>query len=229
MTAEVPVNDRLDPSTPSGPPPDVAPPATTGRRRVLRRIAISALVGLIAGPAIWWQRTVTADPGLVFDGGANVFRNAPGGDLTGITRVWNSFGTDVDVDREAGAPLHAFFRLSNHGQRTVRIEAVPPRGFYYWGFDGAVVSPDPHALFAGADATQLRPFSLGPGESRAVRLDFHQASCDPAGLQEGFSRINALPVRYRILGHTRTATAPLGEVTIAVHTSGICDRPITDH
>jgi len=197
-------------------------------RRLGRRakLLLVTIIVALAGGGVWWHQGVTAAPGLSFDGGANVFRNAEGGDITGITRVENSFGTDVNVAYEAGAPLHGFFGLYNDGRRTVTIEAVPPRGFYYWAFDGAALSNDSRTALAGRDYVPFHPFRLRPGETRYVRLDFHSASCDPAGLQSGFSRIRSLPVRYRTLGVTRSATVPFDEVTIAVRTSGICDRPL---
>lgn len=200
-------------------------PRSRRRRRWLRVLGVVVAVG-VAGGGVWWQQAVTADPGLVFDGGANVFRNPQGGDLTGITRVENSFGTDVNVDYEAGGEIHGFFGLYNRGKRSVRIEAVPPEGFYYWAFDGAAMSKNWRTAFAGGAFTPLRPFTLRPGQTRYVRLDFHQATCDPAGLQDGSSRVDSLPVRYRVLGRTRTADVPLDEVSIAVQTIGICDRPL---
>jgi hypothetical protein len=180
----------------------------------------------LAGGGAWWQYAVTTDPGLVFDGGANVFRSEPGGDVTGITQVPNSFGTDVNVDYQGGAQLHGFFGLYNHGPRSVRIEAVPPEGLYYWAFDGLAVSRNWRTALAGLDYTPFRPFTLRAGETRYVRLDFHQATCDPGALQDGFSRLDSLPVRYRTLGRSRTVDVPFDQVTIAIHASGACDHPL---
>jgi hypothetical protein len=195
-----------------------------GRRAA--RILVLIVVGALAGGGLWWHRAVTADPGLSFDGGPNVFRNAEGGDITGITRVENSFGTDVNVAYQPGAPLHGFFGLYNRGHRTVTIEAVGHRGFYYWAFDGAALSRDWRTALFGRDYGPFRPFRLRPGETRYVRLDFHSATCDPAGLQSGSSRIVTLPVRYRTLGVTRTATVPFDRVSIGLETMGICDHPL---
>lgn len=198
------------------------------RRRLGRwaKVLIGGLVVALAGGGVWWHQAVITDPGLVFDGGPNVFRAVDGGDITGITRVENSFGTDVNVKPEANGQLHGFFGLHNHGSRPVRIEAVPPQGFYYWAFDGAAVSKDWRTTAVGRNYAPFRPFTLRPGQTRSVRLDFHQADCDPAGLQDGSSRIDSLPVRYRTLGVTRTADVPFDEVTIAVQTVGSCDRPL---
>jgi hypothetical protein len=194
------------------------------RRRALGA-ALAVVVGAV-GAGAWWNRAVTADPGLILVGGANVFRNKAGGDVNGITQVTNSFGTDVNVAYEAGSGIHAFFGLSNRGRRTVRIEGMAPEGFYYWGLDGVAVSEDLRTGSYGGEYKPFQPFTLRPGETRAVRVDFRQASCDPAGLQDGSSRLDSLPVRYRTLGWTRTADLPFEEVTIAVRTMGVCDRPL---
>jgi hypothetical protein len=200
------------------------------QRRIGRRaqILIVTLVAVLAGGGAWWHRAVTADPGLSFDGGPNVFRNAEGGDITGITRVENSFGTDVDVAYQPDAPLHGFFGLYNRGHRTVTIEAVPPRGFYYWAFDGPALSKDWRTALAGQNYGPFHPFRLRPGETHYLRLDFHTARCDPAGLQSGSSRIVSLPLRYKVLGVTRTTTVPFNEVSIGLQTLGACDHPLTD-
>jgi hypothetical protein len=193
-----------------------------GRTGILIVVVLVAL----AGGGLWWHGAVTADPGLSFDGGGNVFRTAEAGDVTGITRVENSLGADVNVAYQAGAPLHAFFGLYNDGPRTVTVEALPRQGFYYWAFDGAAVSTNPQTAFVGRDYTPFRPFRLRRGETRYVRLDFHTAICDPAGLQSGSSRIVSLPVRYRTLGVTRTATVPFERLSIGVLTIGRCDHPL---
>ena len=211
-------------------PDDIAvahPRPRRPRRRApgARTVVGLAVIGLTAG-GLWWQQAVTAGPGLVFDGGANVFRSPQGGDLTGIERWENSFGTDVDVAYEPGGKIHGFFGLYNRGRRTVRIEAVPPEGFYYWAFDGAAVSEKWQTASAGGDYTPFRPFTLRPGETRYVRLDFHQATCDIAGLRAGSSRVDSLRVRYRVLGRTRSTDVPFDGTTIAVRTSGVCDRPL---
>ena len=169
------------------------------RRRVLGALVILGL----AGGGLWWQQAVTADPGLVFDG-----------------------GTDVNVAYEPGGKMHGFFGLYNQGRRTVRIEAVPPEGVRDWAFDGAAVSEKWQTASAGGDYTPFRPFTLRPGETRYVRLDFSRATCDPAGLQDGSSRVDSLPVRYRVLGRTRTADVPFEGVILAVRTIGTCDPPL---
>src|SRR5438309_1069705 len=194
-----------------------------GRRA--RMLVVTVVVALVGG-GVWWHHAVAADPGLSFDGGPNVFRNAEAGDITGIERAPNSFGTDVNVDYQPGAPLHGFFGLYNRGPRTVTIEAVPRRGLYYWALDGVAVSNNWRTAVEGQNYVPFRPFRLRSGETRYLRLDFHTATCDPAGLQDGSSRIVSLPVRYRILGVTRTATVPFDQVSIGIQTAGICDHPL---
>ena len=187
---------------------------------------IVMVVVALAGGGLWWQHAVTADPGLSFDGGPNVFRNTEAGDISGIERVGTTFGTAVKVEYRPGAALHGFFGLYNRGPRTVTIEAVPRRGLYYWALDGVAVSNNWRTAVEGQNYVPFRPFRLRSGETRYLRLDFHTATCDPGGLQAGSSRIVSLPVRYRTLGVTRTATVPFDQVSIAIQTAGICDHPL---
>src|SRR6266542_6864786 len=63
------------------------------RGRWARLLGVLVAVG-VAGGGLWWHHAVTAEPGLVLDGGPNVFRNEQGGDIGGITRVENHFRTD---------------------------------------------------------------------------------------------------------------------------------------
>lgn len=199
------------------------------RRRRWPWAVVAALVAALWSGGAWWNRMVSADPGLSFDGfGANVFRNPEGGDKSGITEVRNSFGTDAEVAYEAGSRIHAFVAVVNRGPRTVKIEAIPPQGFYYWAFDGAALSENPNTAFAGRDYSPFRPFTLEAGETRHVRLDFHQADCNPAGLQDGDSRLLGLPVTYRTLGRARTVEVPFDRLRIGVSVMGECDRPLRD-
>jgi hypothetical protein len=199
------------------------------RRRRWPIVLIGTVTVLLAGGGAGWHQAVTADPGLVFDGGPNVFRTEQGGDTTGIQRAENSFGTDVNVDYEPGGQVHGYFGLYNHGPRDVTIEAAPTQGFYYWAFDGLALSKNWHTALAGLDYTPFHPFTLRRGETRYVRLDFRTATCDPAGLQTGSSRINSIPLRYRVLGVTRTVPVPFDQVAIAIQTIGTCDQPFTNH
>jgi hypothetical protein len=190
---------------------------------------VAVVAVALAGGGGWWHQAVTADPGLIFDGGPNVFRTTEGGYVTWITLVENSLGADVNVAYQPGAPIHGFFGLYNNGPRTLTVEAVPGRGLYYWAFDGLALSTDERTAFVGRDYVPFRPFRLRRGETRYVRLDFHTATCDPAGLQTGASRLVSLPVRYHVLGVTRTVDVAFNRVSIGVETSGICDHPLTGH
>jgi hypothetical protein len=60
-------------------------------------LAVVVAVSLVAGGG-WWHRAVTAEPGLEFYGGPNVFRNPEGGDMGGIRHVDNLVGSEVDID-----------------------------------------------------------------------------------------------------------------------------------
>jgi hypothetical protein len=160
---------------------------------------------------------------LEFDGAAsNVFR--ADGDKTGVVDLHNTVGDEAQVAFTPGGRFVAYAGLHNAGPRDVRVEAVVRRGFYYWGLDRAVVSPDSDAYFPDGDG-RLGSFTLGAGETRRVRLEFRLADCDPAGLQDGYSSIDALPVKYRVLGFVRTVDLPFRKAAISVQTIGRCDRP----
>lgn len=80
--------------------------------------------------------------------------------------------------------------------------------------------------FAGKDYTALHPFTLEPGETRHVRLDFRLADCDPAGLQDrGYSVVDSLPLTYKVLGFRRTVDVPFAKSAPAVMTMGECNHP----
>ena len=73
----------------------------------------------------------------------------------------------------------------------------------------------------------MRPFTLHKGETKNVRLEFHLAGCDPAGLQPGgASSLRSVPLTYRTLGVTRTAAVPFRDLVVAVQAMGTCDDPV---
>ena len=163
----------------------------------------------------------------MFDGRPNVFATPQGGDLTGITRVANSFGTDVDVAYRADARLSTAISGSTTTELAPSPSRPSPRKVSTTGRSTAPPSPTtPRPPSSAGTTARSGPSTLRPGQTRYVRLDFHQATCDPAALQDGSSRVDSLPVRYRILGRTRTIDVPFDQVTIAVKTTGICDRPV---
>jgi hypothetical protein len=222
------VNDLLE--SPVEPPArvEVEVPSRAGggpRRRLV--VATGGLVLLLAGGGVWW-RAVTADPGLEFYGGPNVFRDEAG-DTSGIREVRNLLGSEVDVAFVPGGPLFVSVGLYNGGRRDVRIERMARDGFYYWGFDRMAVSVDRQTGFVGVAGhyRPFEPFTLHPGETKNVRLEFHLADCDPAGLQAGgTSSLDALPLTYRTLGVTRTTAVPFRDMVLAVQAMGACDHPV---
>jgi len=122
--------------------------------------------------------------------------------------------------------------LRNGGGHAVQIDKVPMAGFYYFGFDGMEVSPDKETKTPIGAATTwqpFKPFTLGPGEGRNVRLTFRLADCPPPDIPEpGTTSITGLLVQYKVLGLGRGWVAPFERSVLAVRTSGPCDHPITD-
>lgn len=193
--------------------------------RHLRIVALVLLATALAIGGLWWHNSVTSDPQLRFEN-ANVFR-ANDGDKTGIQDLRNTLGTETQVAFGPAGSFFAYIDLYNGGHHDVRIEAVPPSGFYYWGLDQVLVSADRNSPFEGG-YRPLRPFTLHRGDTRYVQLRFRLADCDPGGLQDGASILRSLPVRYRVLGIRRTVSVPFDSMALAVQTSGICNHPITD-
>jgi hypothetical protein len=210
-------------------PPTVEERPPVWRGHLLRLVAGAVVVTLVGG-VVWWQRAVTADPGLSFQARGVYPAEGPGtGDQAGITENRNLLGSEIAIAFSPGRRIVADWTLHNGGARDVRIESVPSAGFYYWGYEALEVFParSPGGVEATA-AEPFRPFTLKAGETRDVRLHFRLADCDPAALQSGFSSIDALEVRYRTLGIERSVRAPLDEFVLAVATIGGCDRPILD-
>ncbi len=222
----------VGPDAPQPPPapPERRPPIVRRWRRPTvsrrwRRFGGGVLLAASVLTLLWWHHAVTADPGLEFGGGANVFRSAPG-DVTGITHLDNTLGTEVRVEFEPGGGFMAFFGLANHGPRDVRIEAVRPQGFYYWGLDGVALSENSRTSFLGTEYGPFHPFTLKAGETQYIRLDFRLAGCDPAGLQDnGYSVVDSLPVTYKVLGFRRTVSVPFGKTALSVLATGECNHP----
>ena len=235
------MNQLVDPPSDFDGPPEVDVRALAGRttpdepkppsrrRGLVVRVAVSVVVGVLAGGALWWQRTVTADPGLVFSVGPNAYRDPALSDMSGITHKENVLGDEVDVDFVPNGRLYVAFGLYNGGQHDVRIEAVPEAKMYYWAFDRMSVGHDPAGGFAGFDRRYqpFRPFTVHRGETVDVRLDFRLADCDPKMLQPGGSYVRSLPVHYRTFGITRTHDVPLENAAVSIQTIGQCTHPLT--
>ena len=119
--------------------------------------------------------------------------------------------------------------LYNGGPRDVRIQQVPSQSFYYWAFDRMALDTEQPTGYVGVAGhyRPFRPFTLHRGETKNVRLEFHLAACDPAGLQAGgSSSLLSLPLTYRTLGVTRTVAVPFRDVVVAVQAMGTCDQPV---
>jgi hypothetical protein len=191
-----------------------------------------ALLVVIAG-AVWWRMTVFADPKLRFTMFNRVLRveNEKTGDPAGITRQENQLGTRYDIAFVKGQRVIVELGLRNNGGQSVQIDKVPPAGFYYFGFDGMEVSPDPESKAPIGSATTwqpFKPFTLGAGEGRNVRLTFRLADCDFTADQAGTTSIQGLVVRYKKLGFGRGWVVPFEKSVLAVPAGGSCERPITD-
>jgi hypothetical protein len=211
--------------TDAAPPAPDAPVARPRIPRRWRRFAGGVLLVASVASLLWWRSAVTANPGLDL-GGSNAYRSAPG-DTMGISRLDNALGTEVRIEFEPGGQFLAYLGLSNRGNRSVRIEEVPPQGFYYWGFDGVAVAGSEQNSFPGTDYRAFRPFTLPAGETRYLRLDFRLADCDPAGLQDnGYSVVESLPVTYKVLGFRRTVDVPFDKTALSVLATGECNHPI---
>ncbi|HKY76434.1 MAG TPA: hypothetical protein VJS45_09850, partial [Acidimicrobiia bacterium] len=131
---------------------------------------------VVAGAAVWWRQTASSDPKLqftLFNRVNRVENDVTGDPREGITEKRNLIGTQVDIAFVPKQRIFVYLGLRNEGGQTVRIEQVPPAGFYYFGFDTMEVSPDPNAG-PGLVTTfePLKPFTLKPGATRSVRLTF---------------------------------------------------------
>ena len=203
-----------------------------GRRR-RRRVVVGIAVLVVAAGAVWWRRTVTADPKLVFTMFNRVLRveHDATGNPEGITRKENQLGTQYDVAFVPGQRVFVELGLRNGGGHALRIDKVPKAGFYYFGFDGMEVSPDrePKTPIGAATAYQpFKPFTLGAGEGRNVRLTFRLADCQQTSQEPGTTSIHGLLVQYKVLGLGRGWVVPFEGSVLAVPSTGVCEHPITD-
>jgi hypothetical protein len=161
---------------------------------------------------------VTA-PALSFDGGATVWRTAPGDDA-GVHRVDNVLGSEVTVGFERSGAFSARLALVNHGRYPVKVTGLPDRGAYYYGLESVET-----ALEADGAPQPFHPFTLRRGATRWLVLHFRFADCDlDHGEQVAASR-TSLPVAYRIYGVHRKEAVPLQHFALSVPT-GRCDHPV---
>jgi hypothetical protein len=211
-------------------------PATASLRsrpkRNRSRLVVLIAVLVVAGAAVWWRQTASSDPKLqftLFNRVNRVENDVTGDPREGITEKRNLIGTQVDIAFVPKQRIFVYLGLRNEGGQTVRIEQVPPAGFYYFGFDTMEVSPDPDAAPGQMTTYEpLKPFTLKPGETRSVRLTFRMADCSPSDLQPGTTFVKGLVLRYKVLGLKRAWLVPFEESALAVPTIGRCEHPILD-
>src|SRR5688572_19726429 len=126
VLARSPQNTAMEVNPEALAAPTVLPsePPVVRRRTVVVGVVITVVLAALAGGGVWWNRAVTADPGLEFHGGPNVFRDAESTDLTGIVHKDNKVGSEVDVAFVPAGRLYASYGLYNGGPRDVRIEGL---------------------------------------------------------------------------------------------------------
>ena len=163
-------------------------------------------------------RQITA-PALSMDGGATVWRTAPGDDA-GVHRVDTVFGSEVTVGFERAGVFSAEVALVNHGRYPVRVVGLPERGAYYYGLETVEM-----ATATDGPAEPFHPFTLQKGGSRFLVLHFRFADCDLDHGEADPAARTAFPVDYRIFGLHRTESVPLQHFALAVP-SGRCDHPV---
>ncbi|HVW31739.1 MAG TPA: hypothetical protein VHL53_04290 [Acidimicrobiia bacterium] len=206
------------------------PPRPPSRRRHFALIGgIAVLIAGLAGAGSWWQSAVTGDPRMLFDGGLNGARDMALSDVSGINHRTTVIGEQLDVAFVPGGRLYVRVWLVNGGRHDVRIERLPSDQMFYWAFDGASLGPgrdDDQSIDFAHRYRPFAPFTLRAGQSRELRLEFRLADCDPAGLQDGASVVDGWPVRYRILGTTRTVRVAFNRTTLALQATGECSHPL---
>jgi hypothetical protein len=223
-----------DVTAPAGPHEEtVQAPVPPRRRGPWRRVVVGIAVLVVVAAAVYWRQAVTSDPKLQFTMFNRVLRveHDTTGNPEGITRKENQLGTQYDVAFVPGQRVFVELGLRNNGGHAVRIDKVPLAGFYYFGFDGMEVSPDRETktpIGAATTYQPFKPFTLGAGEGRNVRLTFRLAECNPGGLQGGSTSIHGLLVQYKVLGLGRGWVIPFENSVLAVPSTGLCEHPITD-
>ena len=158
-------------------------------------------------------------PALSFDGGATVWRIAPG-DETSVGRVDNVLGSEVTVGFERAGTFTAEMALVNHGRYPVRVVGLPDRGAYYYGLESVEMTSDP-----AGPPQPFHPFTLRRGAARWLVLHFRFAGCDldHGGDGRDVSR-TSLPVATRVFGVHRKEAVPFQRFALSVP-SGHCDHP----
>jgi hypothetical protein len=187
------------------------------RRRRRRWWPVALAVALAAALGAVGLGQVTA-PALSFDGGATVWRTAPGDDVA-VQRVDTVLGTEVTVGFERSGVFSARLALVNHGRYPVKVLGLPDRGAYFYGLESVEMAPE-----ADGAPQPFHSFTLRRGATRWLVVHFRFADCDlQHGEQVAASR-TSLPVAYRIYGLHRKEAVPFQHFALSVP-SGHCDHP----
>jgi hypothetical protein len=186
------------------------------RRRRWWPAAVAAAV-VVALAAV--GMTQVSAPALSIDGGATVWRTAPG-DLAGLRRVDNSLGTEVTVGFERRGTFTAELALVNHGRYPVKVVGFPERGAYSYGLESVEIAPD-----ADGARQAFHSFTLRRGASRWLVLHFRFADCDLDDLETTAVALTAMQFDYRIFGLHQRQAVPMQHFALSVP-SGHCDHPV---
>jgi hypothetical protein len=161
---------------------------------------------------------VTA-PALSFDGGATVWRTAPG-DLAGVSQVDTVLGTEVTVGFERSGTFTVELALVNHGRYPVKVLGLPERGAYYYGLESMEMASD-----AEGPEEAFHSFTLRRGATRWLVLHFRFADCDLEHGEGVAASRTSLPIDYRVFGLHQREAVPFQHFALSVP-SGRCDHPV---
>jgi hypothetical protein len=123
--------------------------------------------------------------------------------------------------------VHGLVSLRNAGRLPVRVERVgePPEA----GEDDiAAFRPEENVLngpnLYDYDGPSFRPFTLGPGDERAVSVALWLDHCETMS-PDSFVRIETIPVRVRVLGFAHTQEITMSDPwTVAFSPDTDCPR-----
>jgi len=183
----------------------------------------------------WWPAAVAAvgagalmalafgqltAPALTFDGGATVWRTAPG-DEAAVDRVDNALGSEVTVGFERDGVFSARMALVNHGRYPVKVLGFPDRGAYSYGLESVETASE-----ADGPPRAFHSFTLRRGATRWVVLHFRFADCDLDHTGDGGGTPRtSLPIDYRVFGLHHKQAVPFSHFALSVP-DGRCDHPV---
>ena len=196
----------------NGQPVERNPP---GRWRPARLVVVAAAV--VSAAAVLGWNVLLDHEGMSLESGAYGVRGVEVTD----TRSYN-FDDEQVVHPHSGSEFDVIFTLANSGSRSVMITAVPPmEGSPYFYVTDVLMSLGEAADWSGhrSDLVPFAPFRLRAGESRVLDHVYRYVTCELSAL--GAATRATQPVRYELLGVTRTKTLRLPEA-VAVLASGDC-------